>query len=548
MILFCANEIVGTTGYHKSLVENANALSRAGYRVGILTFMESPESRFREPLWPLDTAVSVLSLKRLAADGGRLLHLAYHPVTSVRMGSTSAEFTFNDLAVLRRINELLTPEDTVIFTSPMQAVPFHRALEGQTRRPRTILQIHGDYRVHEGLWDLMMEARSSIDRLRTISSGLVSMFVPTFDEADVVFIPNASGETAQLVEPRKHDGVNIALPASFQPRKNQIDAIHALSKLRDSSARLILWGAINSANPYLRTVRELVEDLNLGDRVQIAGFGTEEDVYSTADIVLMTSSSEGFGRPLIEAAFNGLPTVTYDFEFGPRDAVEDGESGFIVSVGDVAGLAERLEALVSDESLRHRFGRRAREVYDERFATEKIVGRHRTMLGPESGTVADLAEELSPNSREPIAARELIHRVQHSYSGTVHWITVAGGAFVHDVLVDDGHGVRTAKAQRSRWSTRIAVRTSSDSVISYAPAPASTDRHYLANITREGRLEVLPWLRRDAGGRTTGFTRVAVATLAWHWWVPAQMHWFCVRIGRRLRRLPGDVAWKVRHL
>lgn len=392
-----------------------------------------------------------------------------------------------------------------------------------------------------------MEARPSIDRLRTISSGLRPQFIPTFAEDDVVFIPNASGETAEVVARREHDGVNIALPASFQPRKNQLDAVRALSMMRDQSARLTLWGAINNANPYVLSVRELIVTLGLRDRVILAGFGTESDVYSTADIVPMTSSSEGFGRPLIEAAYNGLPTVTYDFEFGPRDAIEEGGSGFIVPVGDVGRLAEKLELLVADERLRTRFGRRARELYDERFATEKILERHRRMLGPHKRTSVNLVEAFATDGGEPVSIDDLVHRVRRSSGGPIHHVTVGSRTPVRDVQIDDGMRVRTPKTVRWPGSTRITFRSSQGEVISYTSAVGSVDRRYLANTTSDQRLEVLPWLRRDGVG-VAGLSRVTVPTMVWHWWLPGRVHKSYPRIAASARRAPRHVMWKMRQL
>ena len=67
--------------------------------------------------------------------------------------------------------------------------------------------------------------------------------------------------------------VNIALPASFQHRKNQLDAIRALSRLEDDSVHLTLWGNISPLNPYFIAVNELIDSLGLRDRVSIPGFG-----------------------------------------------------------------------------------------------------------------------------------------------------------------------------------------------------------------------------------------------------------------------------------
>ncbi|WP_281872515.1 glycosyltransferase [Brachybacterium paraconglomeratum] len=503
MILICVNELSGPTGYHKSVVETANALHRGGYPLAVLSFLGAGDgAELAMPRWPLDPGVPAYVLQTLPAEGGRLLAENVHPVLTGRVYATRYAFTADQLAALRQLNEELTAEDTVIFTTPVQALGFHRALAGQERRPRTLLQVHGDYRHHDELWALVDEAREAIDRVQTVAEGLNEQFASRFDAADVVCIPNIHHPAQVVRKPRT--GVEIVLPASFQHRKNQLEAIRALSRLEDDSVHLTLWGNISPLNPYFIAVNELIDSLELRDRVSIPGFGTEQDVYSSADIVLMTSLSEGFGYPLLEAAYHRLPTVTYDYEFGPRDAVEDGASGFIVPVGDVDALVARLDELVADAQLRERFGRRAREIFDERFSAEAVVAKYGAVLGPPPGRSLDLSAVFSTEGDEPVPASAISHRVTRSGLRRTHQVTVRSAADLHDVQVDDGDRILRPAVRREGGTTVIEFPVGSRGVVSYTTTPGGTDRHYLAGPANGGTLPVLPRLRRDAdyGGGT----------------------------------------------
>src|SRR5699024_830631 len=294
-----------------------------------------------------------------------------------------------------------------------------------------------------------------------------------------------------------HEGVNIALPASFQHRKNQLDAVRALSKIEDPSVRLTLWGNISPLNPYFIAVQELIENLGLTDRVSIPGFGTEEDVYSTADIVLMTSLSEGFPYPLLEAMYQGRPTVSYDFDFGPREAIEHGGSGYIIPLGDVDELAERLGELAADPALREQFGARARERYDERFAPAAVAEQYRDFLGPHDAPI-DLTEVFATDGVEPIAAWEIGHRVRRSGLRRVHEVTVDSSVQLYDSAVDDGETITHPQVRREDGRTVIEFPVGGASVVSYSPQAGSPDRHYLAGPADGTSLPVLPRLRRDA--------------------------------------------------
>ncbi|WP_033372026.1 glycosyltransferase [Humibacter albus] len=541
MILIFVNELAGPTGYHKSVVETTNALHRAGYPIAVLSFLGNADgSDVAIPGWPLDPEVPVFTLQTLAAEGGRLLHRNYHPVFTARLGAASHGFTENQLASLRQLNALLSEDDTIIFTAPIPAFVFHHAVGNSKRRVRTVLQIHNDYQFHDGLWKMLLGSRGSIDRLQTVSSGLRPQFVPLFDDADVVFVPNVPGTAMATIEPIERQFVNIALPASFQHRKNQLDAVRALALIPDESVHLTLWGTISPLNPYYLAVRQEVESLGLTGRVHMPGFGSEAEIYSSADIVLLTSLSEGFGYPLIEAAYHQLPAVAFDFEFGPRDAILDGESGYIVPLGDVKQLADRLSHLAADPVLRERFGHRARELFDREFSVEAVVQQYLRFLGP-LGRPIDLIEVFSARGGELVSMDSVGHSYRKVRGRNRHRVTVATMAELHDVHVDDGTRLAEPKVERVGERILIEFHARGSEVISYSTEPGSDDRHYLAN-TRGHDLEILPYLRRDAGYGESPVQDAIFAASGGARRLSAR------EFGRFAKGATGDVIWKIRQL
>ena len=75
----------------------------------------------------------------------------------------------------------------------------------------------------------------------------------------------------------------------------------------------------------------------------------------------MTSRYEGFGLTLLEAMTCGLPVVSFACKSGPRDIIKDGEDGFLVSMGDKDGFAQKLLQLMSNADLRDTMGKAARK-------------------------------------------------------------------------------------------------------------------------------------------------------------------------------------------
>jgi glycosyltransferase involved in cell wall biosynthesis len=86
--------------------------------------------------------------------------------------------------------------------------------------------------------------------------------------------------------------------------------------------------------------------------------GWQDDVaafLSSADIVVVPSRREGFGRTVVEAMSLGVPVVA-SAAGEIRNLIEDGVSGVLVPIGDPAALAAAVVRLLADRQLADRIG------------------------------------------------------------------------------------------------------------------------------------------------------------------------------------------------
>jgi glycosyltransferase involved in cell wall biosynthesis len=88
-----------------------------------------------------------------------------------------------------------------------------------------------------------------------------------------------------------------------------------------------------------------------------------------------------------EAMAAGLPILTTRVG-AHAEAVEDGESGFVLNVDDALGLRDRLDRLADNPALRARMGERSRRIGEQRFDMQKNANR-----------IADILMDLSALSR-----------------------------------------------------------------------------------------------------------------------------------------------------
>lgn len=82
------------------------------------------------------------------------------------------------------------------------------------------------------------------------------------------------------------------------------------------------------------------------------------ELIKGADVYVQTSLSEGLGRSISEAAAMGKPVVMTDAG-GCTELVDPGESGYIVPIGAEDALAEKIQKLAENPSLREYMGKNA---------------------------------------------------------------------------------------------------------------------------------------------------------------------------------------------
>ena len=99
-----------------------------------------------------------------------------------------------------------------------------------------------------------------------------------------------------------------------------------------------------------------------------------DDLYCSADVVLMPSRYESFGLVAVEALAAGAPVVTSKTG-GLSEVVEDDVSGFLIPVdgGEVEAFMAKTLALIRDRELRTRLSRGARKAFEERFTLGKMI-------------------------------------------------------------------------------------------------------------------------------------------------------------------------------
>jgi glycosyltransferase involved in cell wall biosynthesis len=149
----------------------------------------------------------------------------------------------------------------------------------------------------------------------------------------------------------------------------------AAQALRESGVPVEFWLA---GKPDTETPGFVPEDQarewNQSGVINWLGYCSDmPDLLNRVDIaVLPTHYNEGLPRFLVEAAATGLPLISTDLE-ACRRVVDDGKNGVVIPKRSPEHLAEAVERLVRNPSLRKTMGEASREKALDEFAEREVV-------------------------------------------------------------------------------------------------------------------------------------------------------------------------------
>jgi glycosyltransferase involved in cell wall biosynthesis len=168
-----------------------------------------------------------------------------------------------------------------------------------------------------------------------------------------------------------HKKTRLILSGRFIESKGQFEAIKAFETLItiDNRFELYLVGADDSL--FTKRVIKYVED-NKIENIYIVNFVEDlSDYYQKADIALVCSATETFGRITIEAMKFGLPVIVSDIG-GNNELVIDGFNGYRYKKGDINDLIDKILLFNNIDTL-NKLSENAKEFARRNFALEKYA-------------------------------------------------------------------------------------------------------------------------------------------------------------------------------
>ena len=418
-IMYCIRGLHNSGGMERVLSVKANLLASRGHEVSIVVL----RLKGRKPFFPIDPSVNIVDLS------APYLSLPGHPssanatsdsprtTVSSAVGSTASPATGSARTEgiasvpatgaserlkgsvrkrLSRVVEMLDPDVCVSLCGPeVRILPavaggrpcvaeyhfshdkFYRKYGGIFMYPYAWLRTH-----------MLERAVSEYDCMVTLTEHDLPIWKRHCRRVERIFNPVTTppGQVSRLAEKRM-----IAV-GRLEDQKNFKDLVSAWSIVAERCPdwRLEIFGE----GKLEHALRSQIARLGLTGSVILRGVVKDiASEYSNSSALLMTSLHEGFPLALVEASSFGLPLISYDCPTGPSEIIVDAgdgggvgnvpaatlnqaagntPNGYLVPVGDVRTLADRICRIASDDNLRLRLGA-ASKASSHRFTPETII-------------------------------------------------------------------------------------------------------------------------------------------------------------------------------
>lgn len=150
-----------------------------------------------------------------------------------------------------------------------------------------------------------------------------------------------------------------------ETRENFVIAVGRITKVKGYERLIEIWDMVSKKNDKWKLViigdgedfnklSSLIREKHLEEKIIMPGWLSINDVYNymrKSKIYALTSFSESFSLVTIEAMQNKLPVIAFDVRTGPRNIINDQETGFLVKEGNLKEYAKRIELLMNDDKL-----------------------------------------------------------------------------------------------------------------------------------------------------------------------------------------------------
>lgn len=279
-----------------------------------------------------------------------------------------------DTTVVRRMVEVVRRENVDVIHSHLPGQNFYACLAGKITGKPVIVTYHGAVELEQSrgfkgktrLWVVRNFASAFAVVCDQMARALGDAGFPDkkiiriYNGVEVDrFTPGPSGILRSELG-LAPDTPIVGMVANIRPPKGYEYFVRAARIVLDRFPHAYFVSVGEGKKGLSEKLDALVDELHLRNRFSFLGLRSDvPELLRDFDVFALSSISEGFPFVALEAMSAGKPSVMTRCG-GPEEIVDDGVTGFLVSIADPSALAEKISLLLSDPVLAAGMGRAAR--------------------------------------------------------------------------------------------------------------------------------------------------------------------------------------------
>ena len=260
-------------------------------------------------------------------------------------------------------------------------------------RAKIVLYIHNNLGIkHRKLYLLILTFLYSIsDKIVGVSKFIINDFPLRkllINKYTVIYNPidlkKISMDSLSKIKDHSKD-VDIVTVGRLHPQKNQKFLLEVENEI-EGKYKIDIIGE----GPLRDNLDSYIREHRLSTKIRLLGFQKNVFKYlKQAKIFVITSKYEGFGLAIVEAMACGLPVISIDCPYGPREILSDsmikkseveyGKYGILVQPGNKEAFIEALEEIINNKTKYNHYSKQS-FLRAEDFDIVKICGEWEVML------------------------------------------------------------------------------------------------------------------------------------------------------------------------
>ncbi|KLE14596.1 glycosyltransferase family 4 protein [Clostridium sp. C8] len=214
------------------------------------------------------------------------------------------------------------------------------------------------------------------DKIIVISKALEKKYLRYVKRESVITIYDGVSidyiqKENNIIKKENKDELVILISGAIQEGKGQLFAAEVINKMIDENykLKLLIAGRI-SEKQYFLDLQSFIKNSKKEDKILLLGSCNDMNrIRKDADVELVCSYMEGFGRVTVEAMLSKMPIIASDSGANP-ELVFDNFNGFIYKFGDAEQLKNKITLIYNNRELIELMGKKGFEFASKRFIQE----------------------------------------------------------------------------------------------------------------------------------------------------------------------------------